>query len=91
MKHKDCKVKPRNGEVFVSQILRIEPEGVTFKEPVTVLLSHRLNKDQEILYFYELIVKNFSPTGYQELDTEPISSIEGIHILSNAIRKNLFM
>ena len=87
MKHKDCKVKLSNGEVFVSRILKIEPEGVTFKKPVTVLLSHSLDEDQENLCFYELIVKNLNPTGCHELKTEAISSIEGIDILNNAIKK----
>ena len=78
MKYKECEVKPRDGEVFVSRILKIEPEGLTFKKPVTVLLSHSLYEDQDFLYFYELIVENLSPTGWQELKTERISSIKGI-------------
>ena len=78
MKYKECEVKPRDGEVFVSRILKIEPEGLTFKKPVTVLLSHSLYEDQDFLYFYELIVENLSPTGWQELKTEQISSIKGI-------------
>ena len=78
MKYKDCEVKPRDGEVFVSRILKVEPEGLTFKKPVTVLLSHSLYEDQDFLYFYELIVENLSPTGWQELKTEQISSIKGI-------------
>ena len=90
MKHKESKLKPRNGEVFVSRILKIEPEDVTFRKPVTVLLSHSLDEDQDFLYFYQLIVENFSPDGCQELKTEPISSIEGIHILNNAISKIRF-
>ena len=82
-------MKLSNGEVFVSRILKIEPEGVTFKKPVTVLLSHSLDEDQDLMYFYELIVVNFSPTGYQELKTEPISSIEGTPILNiKVIKKN---
>ena len=78
VKHKECKVKLSDGEVFVSRILKIEPEGVTFKQPVTVLLSHSLDEDEDFLYFYELIVENLSPTGYQELKTEPISSIKDV-------------
>jgi hypothetical protein len=78
VKYKECEVKPRDGEVFVSRILKIEPEGLTFKKPVTVLLSHSLYEDQDFLYFYELIVENLSPTGWQELKTERISSIKGI-------------
>jgi len=90
VRHKECKVKLKNGEVFVSRILKIEPEGVTFKKPVTVLLSHSLAEDQDFLYFYELIAERISPVSYQELETEPISSIKGIHILNNAVRKNRF-
>jgi hypothetical protein len=78
VKYKECEVKPRDGEVFVSRILKVEPEGLTFKKPVTVLLSHSLYEDQDFLYFYELIVENLSPTGWQELKTEQISSIKGI-------------
>ena len=78
MKHKESEVKPRDGEVFVSRILKIEPEGLTFKKPVTVLLSHSLYEDQVFLYFYELIIENLSPAGWQELKTERISSIKGI-------------
>ena len=70
-------MKPTEGEVFVSRILKVGPEGVTFKKPVTVFLSHSLDEDEDFLYFYELIVKNLSPTGCQELKTERISSIEG--------------
>ncbi|CAB4038413.1 Hypothetical predicted protein, partial [Paramuricea clavata] len=78
VKYKECEVKPRDGEVFVSRILKVEPEGVKFKKPVTVLLSHSLYEDQDFLYFYELIVENVSPTGWQELKTERISSIEDV-------------
>ena len=78
MKHKESEVKPRDGEVFVSRILKIEPEGLTFKKPVTVLLSHSLYEDQDFVYFYELIVESLSPTGWQELKTERISYIKGI-------------
>jgi hypothetical protein len=90
VKHKECEVKPRDGEVFVSRILKVEPEGVTFKKPVTVILSHSLDEDQVFLYFYELIVENLSPNGCQELKTERISSIEGIDNLSSIIRINQF-
>jgi hypothetical protein len=77
VRHKDCEVKPRDGEVFVSQILKIEPEGVKFKKPVTVLLSHSLYEDQDFVYFYELIVENLTTSGCHELKTERIRSIEG--------------
>ena len=70
-------VKPRDGEVFVSRILKIEPEGVVFRKPVTVLFSHSLYEDQVFLDFYELIVKNLSMTGWQDLKTERISFMEG--------------
>jgi hypothetical protein len=77
VKHKECEVKPKDGELFVSRILKIEPEGVTFKKPVTVLVSHSANEDQDFLHFYELIVEILIPTGCQELKTERISFIEG--------------
>ncbi|CAB4041383.1 Hypothetical predicted protein, partial [Paramuricea clavata] len=76
VRHKDCEVKPRDGEVFVSQILKIEPEGVKFKKPVTVLLSHSLYEDQDFVHYYELIVENLTTSGCQELKTEHVRSIE---------------
>ena len=78
VKYSDCKVKPREGEYFVSRILKVEPEGVVFYEPVTVLLSHSLYEDQDFLDFYELVIENVGPAGLQELKTERISSIEGM-------------
>ena len=81
VKYKDCKVKPRDEEVFVSMILKIEPEGVVFKKPVTVLLSHSLSEDPVIQYFYELIIKKLNPTVCQELKTESISSIIGTSLI----------
>ena len=66
----ECGIKPRDGELFVSSILRIEPEGVRFKKPVTVLLSHSVHEDENFLDFYELIVEKFSLTGWQELKME---------------------
>ena len=71
------RVKPRDGEVFVSRILKIGPEGVIFRKPVTVLFSHSLHEDQVFLDFYELVVENLSMTGWQDLKTERISSLEG--------------
>ncbi|XP_028409879.1 uncharacterized protein LOC114532546 isoform X2 [Dendronephthya gigantea] len=80
VKHKDSEVKPRDA---VSQILKIEPEGVTFKKPVTVLLSHSAYEDEVFKNFYELIVERFRPTkdstdpfptGWLELKTGEISS-----------------
>ena len=62
----------------MSRILKIEhAEGVTFKKPVTVLLSHSLYEDKVFLYFYELIVENLTPSGCQDLKSERISKIEG--------------
>ena len=78
VKHKECEVKPRDGELFVSRILSIEPEGVTFKKPITVLLSHSVYEDQVFEDFYELIVENLSQNRWHEdLQTERISTIEG--------------
>ena len=62
----------------MSRILKMEPEGVVFDEPVTVLLSHSLYEDQDFLDFYELVIENVGPTGLQDLKTERISSIEGM-------------
>ena len=81
VKYKDCKVKPRDGEVFVSMILKIEPEGVVFKKPVTVLLSHSLSEDPVIQDFYELIVEKLDTNVCQELKTESISSIQGTSLI----------
>ena len=67
----------------MSQILKIEPEGVTFEQPVTVLLSHSLYEDEDFLYFYELVVENLDPNGCQELKTEQISAIKGILTVLN--------
>ncbi len=74
----DCKVKPRDGELLVSEILKIEPEGVTFKKPVTVLLSHSIYEDQVFMDFYELIIENLSPNGWEDLKTERINSSKGM-------------
>ena len=79
VKYSDCKVKPREGEFFVSRIFKIEPEGVVFREPVTVLLSHSLYEDQDFLDFYELVIENVGSAGLQELKTERISCIEGMN------------
>ena len=70
-------VKPRDGALFVSRILKIEPEGVFFNIPVTVFLSHSMNEDEDFRYFYDLIVEKFNSRGYEELKTEQVSSIEG--------------
>ena len=78
VKYSDCKVKPREGEFFVSRILKMEPEGVVFDKPVTVLLSHSLYEDQDFLDFYELVIENVGPAGLQDLKTERISFIEGM-------------
>jgi hypothetical protein len=74
---KECEVELSDGEAFVSQILEIGPQGVKFRRPVTVLLSHSLDEDQDFRNFYELIVENLSPTGCQVLKSDPISSIKG--------------
>ena len=78
VKYSDCKVNPREGEFFVSRILKIKPEGMVFDKPATVLLSHSLYEDQNFLDFYELVIENVSPAGLQELKTERISSIKGM-------------
>ena len=76
---KECEERPKDGELFVSGILKIEPKGVTFKKPVTVLLSHSVYEDQVFMDFYELIVENLSSTtGWEDLKTERISSSKGM-------------
>ena len=74
----EYELKPTDGELFVSQILEIEPEGLTFEKPVTVLLSHSVYEDQNFLDFYELVVKNLCPSGWEDLKTEKINFKEGI-------------
>ena len=69
---------PREGELFVSGIFKIEPEGVTFKKSVTVLISHSVHEDDNFRDFHELIVENLNQTGWEELETERISSSEGM-------------
>jgi hypothetical protein len=85
VKHKECEVKPRDGELFVSRILSIEPEGVTFKKPVTVLLSHSVYEDQVFEDFYELIVEHLSQNRWHDLKTERIGSVEGTQINYNIV------
>ena len=78
----NCKergIKPREGEIFVSGILEIEPKEVKFEKPVTVFLSHSIHEDNIFRAFYELIVKDLSHPGSQELKTEHISSSKGIY------------
>ena len=78
VKYSDCDVSPKEGEFFVSQILRMKPEGVVFYKPVTVLLSHSLYENEDFLDFYELVIENVGPAGLQVLKTERIGSIEGM-------------
>ena len=78
VKYSDCDVNPKEGEFFVSQILRMKPEGLVFDEPVTVLLPHSLYENQDFLDFYELVIENVGPAGLQVLKTERIGSIEGM-------------
>ena len=74
----EYELKPRDEELFVSQILGIEPEGLTFEKPVTVLLSYSVYEDQNFLDFYELVVENLCLAGWEDLKTEKISCLEGI-------------
>ena len=78
VKYSDCDVNPREGEVFVSQILKMEPKRFVFDKPVTVLLSHSLYEDQNFQDFYELVIENVGSAGLQELKTERINSFEGM-------------
>ena len=80
MKHKECEVKPNDGELFVSRILKLEPEDVIFMKPVTVLLCHSVHADQLFLDFYELVIENHSHArGWQELKTELMCFSEGMN------------
>jgi hypothetical protein len=74
-------VQPTKGEIFVSRIVKVEPGSVKFKKPVTVLLSHSAYEDQVFLDFYELMVENLGPSGWEELETERISSVQGAHYI----------
>ena len=84
--------KPRDEELFVSRILKIEPEGVIFEKPVTVFLSHSLYQDGDYRYFYDLIIENLTSSGCHELKTEQISSIEGnsCYLEHGKLRKYIF-
>ena len=76
------KLQSRDGELFVSQILGIEPIGLTLEKPVTVLLSHSVyEKDQNFVDFYELVVENLCRSGWQDLKTENIASIKGTQVI----------
>ena len=95
VKHKDCEVKPKDA---VSRVLKIEPEGVTFKKPVTVLLSHSAYDDEVFRNFYQLNVERLRPTRdsidpfpteWLELASEGISSNEGIY--NSYLTFNFFM
>ena len=43
-----------------------------------VFLSHSLYEKNDCLYFYDLNVETLNSSGCQELETERISSVEGI-------------
>ena len=43
-----------------------------------VFLSHSLYEKNDYLYFYDLNVETLNSSGCQELETERISSVEGI-------------
>ena len=79
MKYKECEVKPNDEELFVSRILKLEPEDVIFMKPVTVLLSHSAHEDQIFRDFYELLVEKLSPSGWQQIKAELIRSSKGMN------------
>ena len=69
-------VKPRNGEAFCSKIMKMEPEGVSFDKPVTVLLSHSAAEDGANADYYDLTVQRLK-TESEDLITERLSKPEG--------------
>ena len=91
--YKGCEVKPKDGEAFVSRILKIEPTGIVFNPPVTVLLSHSAYEDQDLLDYYDLFVEKLRPTVCEELKTETIGSDQGtdVFIILSCILKQKYL
>ena len=77
MGHTDSQTKPRRGEVHCSSIVKLEPGGVDFKKPVTVLLSHSSAEKGANAYYYDLNVQQLKQ-DWENLKSERISEVEGI-------------
>ena len=75
--HTDSQTKPKRGEVHCSTIIKLEPGGVDFKKPVTVLLSHSAAENGANAYYYDLNVQQLKQ-DWENLETERISEVEGI-------------
>ena len=76
VRYKDNPVKPRKGETFCSRIIKMEPEGLPFAEPVTVLLSHSAAEDGAYADYYDLTVQKLT-RKCDDLETERFSKPEG--------------
>jgi hypothetical protein len=76
IRHQDCKVKPRTGDVFCSSIVKMEPEGYVFNKPVTVLLSHCAAQDGAYADYYDLTIQKLDKEC-EDLETEQLDKPEG--------------
>ena len=56
--------------------MKMEPEGVSFDKPVTVLLSHSAAEDGANADYYDLTVQRLK-TESEDLITERLSKSEG--------------
>ena len=79
VRHNDCPVKPTEGEVFCSSIIKIEPQGFVFEKPVTVLLSHSAVEKGAYTDYYDLTVQQLGQEK-NDLKTTRISKSEGIYL-----------
>ena len=77
VRRNDCPIKPKKGEVFCSNIIKIEPPGVVFEKPVTVLLSHSACEDGPFADYYDVTVQQMKQE-WIDLDTTRIRKPEGI-------------
>jgi hypothetical protein len=76
IRNQDCEVKPRNGDVFCSSIVKMEPKGYVFNKPVTVLLSHCAAQDGAYADYYDLTIQKLD-NECEDLDTEQLGKSEG--------------
>jgi hypothetical protein len=76
IRHQKCKVKPKNGDVFCSSIVKMEPEGYRFNKPVTVLLSHCAVQDGAYADYYDLTIQKLGKE-WEDLETEQLGKPKG--------------
>ena len=76
VKHRDCPVKPRKGEVFCSNIIKMEPPGLTFNKPVDVYLTHSAAEQDPSADYYDVTVQQLEQE-WEDLETHHISKREG--------------